>query len=255
MLKSLRKKEIGEYFFVGDIHGNFTKLANSLAYIGFSPKYDTLVCVGDLVDRGPESIDVLKFLRYPFVRSVMGNHEVFAIQYAGEHNKCPFPIHPTDYIRWGGEWFINASKQMQQKIAAKLSKLPIAIEVHTPDGVIGVVHANIPNSWADMRERLLGNNPIRRDTIIDWCQWDRSRFNIEDADIIPDLRALIVGHSPVPKITQFGNRLYIDTNSSRSGGHFTFIRGSDLQAITVTPDDLEQRRQTGIYKTMSELWG
>lgn len=254
MFTRLMQKKHGEYYFVGDVHGNFTKLANSLAHIGFDQRYDTLVCVGDLVDRGPESADILQFLRYPFIRSVMGNHEVFAIQYSGIRTSPQFHINPTDYIRWGGEWFMNLLPQTRQKIAARLSKLPIAIEVMTAKGKIGVVHGNIPNTWADTIARLLGDDLNKRLTIIDWCQWDRSKLKAEDRSGVDDLRALVTGHSPVIAATKHGNRYYIDTNS-RFGGEFTFLRGSDLKTIAITRDDLEQRAQARVYKSMSDLWG
>lgn len=46
-------------FAVGDIHGHFVRLEVALAAVKFSPEKDRLFSVGDLVDRGPESVDVL----------------------------------------------------------------------------------------------------------------------------------------------------------------------------------------------------
>ncbi|NOX52883.1 MAG: hypothetical protein GXP27_00280, partial [Planctomycetes bacterium] len=63
---------------VGDIHGCFDELQQLLKQVAFSPGSlgDVLVCVGDLVDRGPASWAVAEFFRdTPNAYSVLGNHE------------------------------------------------------------------------------------------------------------------------------------------------------------------------------------
>jgi len=47
---------VGRDFAVGDIHGCFSHLRRSLEAIGFDASVDRLFSVGDLIDRGPESI-------------------------------------------------------------------------------------------------------------------------------------------------------------------------------------------------------
>lgn len=57
---------------VGDIQGCFTEFQELLAIT--AP--DKIVAVGDLVDRGPDSLAVLNFFRTSAIsQSVMGNHE------------------------------------------------------------------------------------------------------------------------------------------------------------------------------------
>ena len=60
---------------VGDIHGCYEELMRLLEDIDFSDE-DILVAVGDLVDRGPATWEVARFVRdTPNAFSVMGNHE------------------------------------------------------------------------------------------------------------------------------------------------------------------------------------
>ena len=47
---------------VGDIQGCFKELLGLLNLINFNPKKDKLWLVGDLVNRGPNSLEVLEFI-------------------------------------------------------------------------------------------------------------------------------------------------------------------------------------------------
>jgi bis(5'-nucleosyl)-tetraphosphatase (symmetrical) len=49
-------------FIIGDIHGCFNELQRLFKVIDFSAKKDTAVFVGDLVGRGPQSLEVLDFI-------------------------------------------------------------------------------------------------------------------------------------------------------------------------------------------------
>ncbi len=60
---------------VGDIHGCYKELVKLLTAVQFSDQ-DLLISVGDLVDRGPASLDVLKFFHNTEnAYTVAGNHE------------------------------------------------------------------------------------------------------------------------------------------------------------------------------------
>lgn len=49
-------------FIIGDVHGCFNELQRLFKVIDFSPEKDTAIFVGDLVGRGPQSLDVLDFI-------------------------------------------------------------------------------------------------------------------------------------------------------------------------------------------------
>lgn len=60
---------------IGDVHGCYNELQDLLARSGISDN-DAIIALGDIVDRGPDTLRVLDFFRNrPNARSLMGNHE------------------------------------------------------------------------------------------------------------------------------------------------------------------------------------
>jgi len=63
---------------VGDLQGCYDPLQRLLEEVNFDPADDTLLCVGDLVNRGPKSLKVIRFLRSlgASCEVVLGNHDI-----------------------------------------------------------------------------------------------------------------------------------------------------------------------------------
>lgn len=73
-------------YVVGDIQGCYDPLCRLLESIQFDPNADTLVSVGDLINRGPDNVGVLRLLRSfgSQFRCVLGNHDLnFLAVHAG----------------------------------------------------------------------------------------------------------------------------------------------------------------------------
>lgn len=73
------------FVFVGDVHGCLEELDALLADVALRPG-DRLLFVGDLVDRGPDSVGVVRrvrdlLARHPGSAAVCGNHEEKALRY------------------------------------------------------------------------------------------------------------------------------------------------------------------------------
>jgi len=66
------------YYAVGDIQGCYDPLVRLLDQVNFDQSKDTLLCVGDLVNRGPKSLKVLRFLKSLENQciTVLGNHDI-----------------------------------------------------------------------------------------------------------------------------------------------------------------------------------
>lgn len=69
---------------IGDVQGCLETLRTLLERIDFTPSRDRLWLTGDLVDRGPQSLDVLRFLKKLEDRAiiVLGNHDLHLLAIA-----------------------------------------------------------------------------------------------------------------------------------------------------------------------------
>ena len=74
---------------VGDIQGCHAEFCELLSAIGFSPAHDRLWLVGDLVNRGPDSLAVLREVKAlgDAAATVLGNHDLHLITVARGHRR------------------------------------------------------------------------------------------------------------------------------------------------------------------------
>jgi serine/threonine protein phosphatase 1 len=152
---------------------------------------------------------------------VRGNHE----DYACRHETVDRAI----WLRNGGGWFMELPAHEQAKIASRLNELPYCIQVATASGDIGIVHADVPfNDWSKAQANL----QLRKDRT--FCMWSRKRLEMLDETAVRGVRAVVVGHTALQKVTLLGNVYHIDTAGWRpnEGGYFTLL---DLDTLQTYP--------------------
>ena len=69
---------------IGDIQGCFDSLQNLLERCAFDPAQDRLWLVGDIVNRGPKSLETLRFVKSlgSAALTVLGNHDLYLLMVA-----------------------------------------------------------------------------------------------------------------------------------------------------------------------------
>lgn len=223
VVKCFKINSRGRDFIVGDIHGRFDVLRVALDKLLFDASIDRMFSVGDLIDRGMFSEEVVYWLGRPWFHAVRGNHEQMVIDgFAGVGD---IPRH----IRNGGGWFYELPKPKQLTIYSALRKLPLMIQVDQPGGQkIGVVHAEVPQllgggDWQEAIDlfRLSFNDSVSS------CLYSRDKFNRQDNSMIRGVDKVFVGHTTVPDIIGLGNVLYVDTGCSFDDGVLSVINIQD----------------------------
>lgn len=75
-----------ETYAIGDVHGCYDELQELLQLIDFQPDTHCLWFTGDLVNRGPDSLAVLRFVKaLPHKVVVLGNHDIHLLAIANGH--------------------------------------------------------------------------------------------------------------------------------------------------------------------------
>jgi len=120
---------------IGDIQGCFKSLRRLLDCIAFDPQHDRLWLVGDLVNRGPDSLATLRFIKSlgPAVFPVLGNHDVFLLAAAEEI----VTLRAKDTI----QDILDADDRSE--LTEWLRRQPL----HRRDGQFFMVHAGLLPQW------------------------------------------------------------------------------------------------------------
>lgn len=205
----------GRDFVVGDIHGCFLDLDLELFKLGFAGGVDRLFCVGDLVDRGPASAEVIDFLKRPGIHAVRGNHEQNLLEcYYCTDDGLPDVERLTHHIRRSGlSWWKDISPDIRGEILRSLRALPVAFEVGLPDGRrVGVVHADVPRdmSWQTFLEAV--ENLDR--AVLHTAMYGRQRVLKSNHEGVEGVDRLYVGHTiQSDGVAILGNVFVIDTGA------------------------------------------
>jgi serine/threonine protein phosphatase 1 len=219
------RNESGRDFAVGDIHGCFSDLDRGLKAIGFDEKTDRLFSVGDLVDRGPESTQALEWLDKPWFHAICGNHDFLTWRSA-----LGIPYLEVDHRMLGGAWLEKVVGAKRSQLGRRLRALPLAIEIETSLGLIGLVHADCPfDDWREM-QGVPWSRIDPTSAIAECCLWSRERFKRQYPNPIKNIRAVVHGHALVPYVKVLGNVHFIDTGGWTPGGCFSFLELESLKA-------------------------
>jgi serine/threonine protein phosphatase 1 len=135
-------------------------------------------------------------------------------------------VRHTDH---GGEWLYELPMEQQRRIGERLAALPMAMEVATNLGDVGLVHADFPtDDWKDIH-RIDWSGIDRMHSIAGQLLWSAQRYRRRHTGIVKNIRALVHGHVTIPAMDRLGNVFFIDTGGWRRAGRFTFLELETLK--------------------------
>lgn len=197
----------GRDFVVGDLHGMRADLDAALARRNFAPTCDRLFSVGDLVDRGPNSLGCLALLDMPWFFAVRGNHEeMMRAALSGEDD-------PGLWLANGGDWYMALDESERQDLPSAAMTLPLAITVEMRDGRrVGLIHAECPrDDWTELDEAIA--DPRDSHAML----WGRQVIHGRHKRHVTNVDLTVHGHTPLDTPLRLGNALFIDTGAVYGG--------------------------------------
>ena len=222
------RNDAGRDFVVGDIHGMFAHLRSLLDDVGFDPAADRLFSVGDLVDRGPGSATALEWLGHAWFHACRGNHEQFALD-SGDPEIRDLWINYN-----GGRWWLDLDEASHARFREAFVNLPLAMEVETTSGMVGIVHADVPPcvTWSRFTELLEARD---RDAAL-YALWSRNRITDKGSrsPVGGGVERVYCGHTPTRATLRLDNVHYIDTGAAYVYHGYS---GARLTAVQIQPEE------------------
>lgn len=208
---------------VGDIHGKLDLLDRLLADIvvddASRPAAEThLVFLGDLIDRGPQSAEVIDRLlalstSRPNTHFLLGNHEeVFLKVLRGDTKALPF------FTRIGGrETILSYGVSEQQYQEADYSELLELVQARVPAEHISFLERFedllIWGDYAFVHAGIRPGEPLAKQRQSD-LRWIREEFLSYSQ---PLEKIIVHGHTITDDVEELPNRIGIDTGAYLSG--------------------------------------
>lgn len=214
-------------FVIGDVHGELKTLQELINNL---PKDAEIIFVGDLIDRGPNSKEVIAYIRENNFKTVLGNHEDMMIAFSDKVLKNLFEgknyfVNSLNWLKNGGlktlesygivtidqqsnKAHFSKNKRLYKKFfddVRWLRTLPLYIQLDniTNEGQpIVVSHAPIADQWHDIK-----NNHIPAKIL-----WNRKPP--EDTSQVFN----IFGHSIVEEVDVSKGYINVDTGCHKRNG-------------------------------------
>ncbi|MFA5939151.1 MAG: metallophosphoesterase [Sinimarinibacterium sp.] len=237
----------GRVLVVGDIHGEYDMFMRLLKHARYNDMWDTVYSLGDVIDRGPESLRTLEwFAGRRRAYMLMGNHEAMMMQADEDYQIGSVWLHN------GGGWAHSLGARELYLYRCMLRALPLTAEIDYDTGayLVGLVHADVPSGLAWKRMKRAQTQTL--DAIDDWRDtasvqaiWGRRRFKadlimrrIARDQITPEVKVrvwqhvqpvrgvdlLVCGHTVLDDFVPRGraNVLWIETGAAY-GGRLTAV--------------------------------
>ncbi|MGL4638574.1 MAG: metallophosphoesterase [Shewanella sp.] len=220
MIEKICASGFRNVYCVVDLHGEISKFNKALTDINFDKNLDLIISVGDLIDRGEDSLACLELVNEKWFKHVIGNHEDLMIGALVDKSKAHFEC----WMSNGGDWYLSLDDEERLLVnsIARTMKIesPTIIEVTDKIRKTVICHADICGDHYHGEYR----NEERMHYI-----WSRDRIEKAKRDnsynpVILGADIFIFGHTPLKTAIRAGNCLWIDTGA---------VFGNDLTIVKI----------------------
>lgn len=239
-----RRDETGPFDIIGDVHGCRDELLTLLTLLGYDVRLEgegserrvissvregrRALFVGDLVDRGPASPDVLRIVMHMVAEGqalcVPGNHDAKLLRYLNGRNVK---------INHGLERTVEQLNREPPAFKREVKEFINGLVSHAwlDDGRLAIAHAGI-------KEHMLGraSGAIRQFCLYGETSGETDEFGLPIRyNWAAEYRAattIVYGHTPVPNAEWINNTLCVDTGCV-FGGKLTALRWPEKEIVSV----------------------
>jgi serine/threonine protein phosphatase 1 len=211
---------MSKIFAIGDIHGSFDRLQELMQKIPIDFARDTLVFIGDYIDRGPASVEVVDYLidlkkQVPQTIFLKGNHEDMLEKYLDGTDRFT-------YLLNGGQNTLDSylSKNLQSElypIPSDHMEFFKTLRLYYETEAYIFVHAGL-------RPKV----PLASQETEDLL-WIRDKFIYSKYNFG---KTVVFGHTPLEKPLVESNKIGIDTGAVY-GNALTCVQLPELEFFTV----------------------
>jgi serine/threonine protein phosphatase 1 len=199
---------MNKMFAIGDIHGCAQKLHELIELIAADPQKDTLIFIGDYIDRGSSNRDVVDYVlqlkkEFKNVICLLGNHEQMLLNYLEDEDEEMY--------------LCNGGKHTLSDYGIKLSDTTGERKEKIPEAHLLFFQSLLPyhqtKDYIFVHAGLIPGISIDKQTIDDLL-WVRYKFIDSDYDFG---RRVIFGHTPMSNPLIMENKIGIDTGAVYGG--------------------------------------
>lgn len=235
-----------QIYIIGDVHGCFNTLLELIKQ--FPNKEKSQICfVGDVIDRGLFSCDVVELIMQNGYKMVMGNHErrLLSNKFEFLNNKVPFDR--SWFFGNGGEAtyrsYLGQSVEFKQRHVDFLESRPVYLEFKdykTQNGEHLVVsHSAVGNMW-ELRNDKYASEEFKRHLLSG--RGDEMQvsgiFNI-------------YGHTPVREVKFYKNSADIDTGCVFNEVGFDKLSALEFPSMKIytqrNVESFERGKEYGVF--------
>ena len=184
-------------YVLSDIHGNLRRFESIMNQINLQPD-DTLYILGDIVDRNPDGIKILRrIMKMPNVKMLLGNHEYMMMKAVGH---CKNAAEEKENTNWKQRrlWYRNGGEvthdrlkritlEQRAEIFRFLQSLPLNIDVEVNGEKYRLVHGSPVENFG--RSHFYYEEYEDETEFAVWERWNEMHH-------IPIGCTLVFGHTP-----------------------------------------------------------